>query len=182
MGVGYDRNALLSLYSATNSVFARLGFPAVLFANHGPASPAAKNAKSSRALASAWNHLIDSEAKRARLRWPPFDAGLRDPGYISAYSPEIQENGGQYNHAATQCRLSVTYELYASNSRKLRPLVSRPAQAMRPQERAVGTNRTSAVPPRVGIRPMSAKPCTATPPNLLLPATSPVARPRIPSG
>lgn len=58
------------------------------------------NLRSSRALASAWEHLVDKDAKLVRLLWPPFGTGLHDPGYIRAYPPGVRENGGQYNHAA----------------------------------------------------------------------------------
>jgi cyclic beta-1,2-glucan synthetase len=40
------------------------------------------------------------------LLTPPFGGGTLDPGYISAYSPGVRENGGQYNHAAVWCAIA----------------------------------------------------------------------------
>lgn len=54
----------------------------------------------SLALEAAKRELIDREADLARLLWPPFGKGPRDPGYIKAYPPGQRENGGQYSHAA----------------------------------------------------------------------------------
>lgn len=53
-----------------------------------------------QALDAAWRELVSPEHKLARLLWPAFDKGARDPGYIKAYPPGIRENGGQYSHAA----------------------------------------------------------------------------------
>lgn len=61
----------------------------------------ADKTRAKQALTSAKNELIDQEHKLARLLWPPFDATMRDPGYIKAYPPGTRENGGQYSHAAT---------------------------------------------------------------------------------
>ncbi|WP_223423882.1 GH36-type glycosyl hydrolase domain-containing protein [Tateyamaria pelophila] len=57
--------------------------------------------RGNRALQSAHEHLVDTEARLIRLLTPPFDITDRDPGYIQAYPPGIRENGGQYTHAAT---------------------------------------------------------------------------------
>lgn len=59
------------------------------------------------ALDGAKRELIDQEAGLARLLWPPFDKGLRDPGYIKAYPPGLRENGGQYSHAAAWLGLAL---------------------------------------------------------------------------
>ncbi len=64
----------------------------------------------SRALRSAKGELIDDEAMLARLLWPPFDKGPRDPGYIKAYPPGIRENGGQYSHAAAWLGLAFAQQ------------------------------------------------------------------------
>ncbi len=61
----------------------------------------------SLALEAAKRELIDREAKLARLLWPPFDQGPRDPGYIKAYPPGLRENGGQYSHAAAWLGLAL---------------------------------------------------------------------------
>ncbi|WP_240310973.1 glucoamylase family protein [Altererythrobacter sp. ZODW24] len=60
-----------------------------------------------QALTSAEDELIDRDAGLARLLWPPFDTGPRDPGYIKAYPPGIRENGGQYSHAAAWLGLAL---------------------------------------------------------------------------
>ncbi len=54
-----------------------------------------------RAMASAWDKLVDIDARLVLLLAPPFDRGAKDPGYIKGYPPGIRENGGQYTHAAT---------------------------------------------------------------------------------
>jgi cyclic beta-1,2-glucan synthetase len=53
-----------------------------------------------QALHAAQCELVDESNNVVRLLWPPFDATMRDPGYIKAYPPGIRENGGQYSHAA----------------------------------------------------------------------------------
>jgi len=63
-------------------------------------SGAAQPARARRALAAVERELIDSDAGLALLFAPPFDKGLKDPGYIKGYPPGIRENGGQYTHAA----------------------------------------------------------------------------------
>ncbi|MFG5383624.1 GH36-type glycosyl hydrolase domain-containing protein [Yoonia sp. R2-816] len=60
-----------------------------------------------KALQSARERLVDTDARLIRLLTPPFDQTDRDPGYIQAYPPEIRENGAQYTHAATW--LGVAY-------------------------------------------------------------------------
>src|SRR5688572_15847005 len=107
------------------------------------------------------------------------------PGQIAG-RPEQQQCGSLIGHALPYAAAAGNAAGFlgvvpASSSRKLRPRVSRPAQAMRPADSAIGPSRAAAAPASVGISPASANPCTATPPNLLLPATRPVARPRTPS-
>ncbi|WP_236611926.1 GH36-type glycosyl hydrolase domain-containing protein [Phenylobacterium zucineum] len=63
-------------------------------------SGAAQPARARRALAAVERELIDPDAGLALLFAPPFDKGLKDPGYIKGYPPGIRENGGQYTHAA----------------------------------------------------------------------------------
>jgi cellobiose phosphorylase len=62
----------------------------------GVASP--ERAASSMAAVDA--RLVRREAGLVQLLDPPFDHGLRDPGYIGGYVPGVRENGGQYTHAA----------------------------------------------------------------------------------
>jgi len=50
-----------------------------------------------RALESAWNTLVDSEAK---LLAPPLTGKLSRVGHLEDYPAGVRENGSQYNHAA----------------------------------------------------------------------------------
>lgn len=63
-------------------------------------SGAADPKRAVQALHAAQCELVDEKNSVIRLLWPPFDATMRDPGYIKAYPPGIRENGGQYSHAA----------------------------------------------------------------------------------
>jgi cyclic beta-1,2-glucan synthetase len=44
--------------------------------------------------------LVREDARLIVLLTPPFDLGVRDPGYIKGYLPGVRENGAQYTHAA----------------------------------------------------------------------------------
>ncbi|MEL6205413.1 MAG: glucoamylase family protein [Pseudomonadota bacterium] len=57
--------------------------------------------RAEQAVRAAARELIDNDLRLVRLLTPPFDATLRNPGYIRAYPPGVRENGGQYTHAAT---------------------------------------------------------------------------------
>ncbi len=63
-------------------------------------SGAADSARAATAMASLESHLIRKDDGLALLFTPPFDATVRDPGYIKGYPPGLRENGGQYSHAA----------------------------------------------------------------------------------
>jgi cyclic beta-1,2-glucan synthetase len=67
----------------------------------GVLSGGAAPARAREALGSAEAELVREDEGLVALLWPPFDATLRDPGYIKAYPPGVRENGGQYTHAAT---------------------------------------------------------------------------------
>ncbi|WP_250460738.1 GH36-type glycosyl hydrolase domain-containing protein [Microbulbifer litoralis] len=53
------------------------------------------------AIHSAYEHLVNEDARQILLLKPAFDRTKKDPGYIKGYPPGIRENGGQYTHAAT---------------------------------------------------------------------------------
>ena len=76
-------------------------------------------ARVSLALEAAKRELIDHEANLARLLWPPFDKGPRDPGYIKAYPPGLRENGGQYSHAAAWLGLALAQTGDADGARDI---------------------------------------------------------------
>jgi cyclic beta-1,2-glucan synthetase len=63
-------------------------------------SGAASDERAREALGAAEAELVREEDSLVALLWPPFDATLRDPGYIKSYPPGVRENGGQYTHAA----------------------------------------------------------------------------------
>ncbi len=56
--------------------------------------------RTAQAMQSLQTHLVDDAEKLILLLTPPFDKGLRDPGYIKGYLPGVRENGAQYTHAA----------------------------------------------------------------------------------
>jgi cyclic beta-1,2-glucan synthetase len=63
-------------------------------------SGAAPKERAREALEAAEMELVREDDSLVALLWPPFDATLREPGYIKSYPPGVRENGGQYTHAA----------------------------------------------------------------------------------
>jgi cyclic beta-1,2-glucan synthetase len=63
-------------------------------------SGAASRERALRAMAAVDTLLVRRGPGLGVLFEPPFDHGLKDPGYVKAYPPGIRENGGQYTHAA----------------------------------------------------------------------------------
>jgi cyclic beta-1,2-glucan synthetase len=63
-------------------------------------SGAAKPDRASKALESAWTHLVREDEGLILLLEPPYDTAEPSPGYIRGYPPGVRENGGQYTHAA----------------------------------------------------------------------------------
>ncbi|WP_158681725.1 GH36-type glycosyl hydrolase domain-containing protein [Microbulbifer pacificus] len=57
--------------------------------------------RAKQAMHSAYEHLVQEDARQILLLKPAFDKTKKDPGYIKGYPPGIRENGGQYTHAAT---------------------------------------------------------------------------------
>ena len=57
--------------------------------------------RSQVAMQSAFERLVDEDARLIKLFTPPFSGTDQDPGYIKSYPPGVRENGGQYTHAAT---------------------------------------------------------------------------------
>ena len=63
-------------------------------------SGAGDTKRSTTAMASAYQYLVNKDAGIIQLLEPPFDTSSLNPGYIKGYVPGIRENGGQYTHAA----------------------------------------------------------------------------------
>jgi cyclic beta-1,2-glucan synthetase len=60
----------------------------------------APEARRTRAIDSALEHLVRRDARLIQLLDPAFANAPIDPGYIQGYPAGIRENGGQYTHAA----------------------------------------------------------------------------------
>ena len=61
-------------------------------------SGSAEPARAIQAMEEFHDQLVHPDEKLVQLFTPPFNKGLKDPGYIKAYPPGIRENGGQYTH------------------------------------------------------------------------------------
>src|SRR5690606_32622933 len=61
-------------------------------------SGAADPDRARQPMAATDRELVDRRHHLARLFWPPFEHGPRNPGYIKAYPRGVRENGGQYTH------------------------------------------------------------------------------------
>ncbi len=70
-------------------------------------SGAAPAGRAERAMDAVRTHLVRRASRTVLLLTPPFDQGVRDPGYIRGYPPGLRENGGQYTHAAIWMVLAV---------------------------------------------------------------------------
>ncbi len=64
-------------------------------------SQEAPTPRAREAMNSAYEKLVNEDARQVLLLKPAFDKTKKDPGYIKGYPPGIRENGGQYTHAAT---------------------------------------------------------------------------------
>ena len=64
-------------------------------------SGGADRSRAKQAMLNVEKHLIREDSQLILLFTPPFDKGLKDPGYVKGYVPGVRENGGQYTHAAT---------------------------------------------------------------------------------
>jgi cyclic beta-1,2-glucan synthetase len=70
-------------------------------------SDAADRDRASKALESAWKHLVREDEGLVLLFEPPFDKTIPSPGYIKGYPPGVRENGGQYTHAAVWLAIAM---------------------------------------------------------------------------
>jgi len=78
-------------------------------------SGAGKKERTSLAMASADDRLVNKKDGLIKLLAPPFDKSSLDPGYIKGYVPGVRENGGQYTHAAVW--LSMAFAQSGNNKR-----------------------------------------------------------------
>ncbi len=67
------------------------------------------------AMESAYNNLVQKDARIIQLLEPPFDKSDLNPGYIKGYVPGVRENGGQYTHSAIW--LTMAFAKLADNKR-----------------------------------------------------------------
>ncbi|MEQ1945809.1 MAG: glucoamylase family protein [Bryobacteraceae bacterium] len=63
-------------------------------------SGAGKPERSTQAMRSVDEHLVQAKEKMVLLFTPPFEHSQPHPGYIMGYPPGVRENGGQYTHGA----------------------------------------------------------------------------------
>ena len=63
-------------------------------------SKAGQSDRTTIAMQSADERLVQRDSKIIQLFNPPFDKSNLNPGYIKGYVPGVRENGGQYTHAA----------------------------------------------------------------------------------
>jgi len=70
-------------------------------------SGAGSQERQAQAARAAYELLVDQKLKVVRLFTPPFDGGVRQPGYIRGYVPGVRENGGQYTHAGVWLALAL---------------------------------------------------------------------------
>jgi cyclic beta-1,2-glucan synthetase len=70
-------------------------------------SEAGDKDRASKALESAWKHLVREDEGLVLLFEPPFDRTMPSPGYIKGYPPGVRENGGQYTHAAVWLAMAM---------------------------------------------------------------------------
>ncbi len=71
--------------------------------------------RSSQALQSVDQRLINRESGLIQLFDPPFDKSALNPGYIKGYIPGVRENGGQYTHGAIWT--AMAFALMGENDR-----------------------------------------------------------------
>ena len=64
-------------------------------------SGAVDPARAAQSLRSVEDLLVKEPSRLVLVLDPPFERGLRNPGYIQSYPLGVRENGGQYTHAAT---------------------------------------------------------------------------------
>ncbi|MGA9121465.1 MAG: glucoamylase family protein [Bacteroidota bacterium] len=70
-------------------------------------SDVADKDRATKALESAWKHLVLEDEGLVLLFEPPFDKTSPSPGYIRGYPPGVRENGGQYTHAAVWLAMAM---------------------------------------------------------------------------
>jgi cyclic beta-1,2-glucan synthetase len=87
-----------------------------------------------RAMRSLEEHLVREDARLQMLLTPPFDATLKDPGYIKGYLPGVRENGAQYTHAALWAVLATAMQGDGDRAFELYQMVNPLTHARTPAE------------------------------------------------
>ena len=91
-------------------------------------------ARADAAVTKAVEMLVDEEAGIVRLFTPPFEHGIKEPGYIKSYPPGVRENGGQYTHAATWLIAALAELGRADDAWRLFSLVNPASHALSEEE------------------------------------------------
>ncbi|MBQ9543972.1 MAG: hypothetical protein IJV00_02450, partial [Clostridia bacterium] len=86
-----------------------------------------------KACRNAASVLFDSEKRVLRLFYPAFCDHRPDPGYISAYSAGLRENGGQYTHAAVWFCFAIYYLSRRDGGEEFSKLLEKVLDAIDPQ-------------------------------------------------
>ncbi len=97
-------------------------------------SGAAPFERATRAMQSAAEHLVRTDAKLIQLLDPPFDRSVPHPGYIRGYVPGVRENGGQYTHAAIWTTMAFALLGEADHAWDLVALLNPIRHAMTPEQ------------------------------------------------
>ncbi|MEZ0336173.1 MAG: glucoamylase family protein, partial [Gemmatimonadales bacterium] len=93
--------------------------------------------RQARAMRSLEEHLVREDARLLMLLTPPFDATLKDPGYIKGYLPGVRENGAQYTHAALWAVLATAMQGKGDRAFELYQMVNPLTHGRTPDEVAV---------------------------------------------
>jgi cyclic beta-1,2-glucan synthetase len=87
-------------------------------------SGAGPEARTSIAMNSVFENLVDDEGKLIKLLTPPFNKSNPNPGYIQGYPPGVRENGGQYTHASAWVIIATAMMGRGSDALRLFELIN----------------------------------------------------------
>ncbi len=89
--------------------------------------------RTSKAMRSLNEHLVNEEARLIMLLTPPFNHGAHDPGYIQGYLPGVRENGAQYTHAALWTVLATALSGDGDRAMELYQMINPITHALTPE-------------------------------------------------